>query len=184
MENKAGAAGQRAAQAAGRPLLAEARGSLEHDLALTEASREPAGRGLSHLGFNIGITVVISEAEDLGAREACLSALRVPEAMWALATLSPRDYGALLHVGFCSREGSDAEEGGRCITLINGQKVPGLQASRAEQAILDATAVLADELTDHFEFSLTTGQDAPGLLVYGGRAVDGCLVGVLGMRVS
>ena len=103
--------------------------------------------------------------------------------MWALATLSPRDYGALLHVGFCSRE-TDAEESGRLITLINGQKVPGLLTSRAEQAILDATAVLADELTDHFEFSLTTGQDAPGLLVYGGRAVDGCLVGVLGMRVS
>ena len=131
-----------------------------------------------------GITVVISEAEDLGARQACLDALRVPEAMWELATLHPRDYGALLDVGFCSRAGTDTGDGGRCITLVNGQKVQGLQASRAEQAILDATAVLADELADHFEFSLNTGQDTPGLVFYGGRAVDGCLVGVLGMRAS
>lgn len=123
---------------------------------------------------------MISEAEDLDAREACLRALRVPEAMWERATLSPRDYGTLLHVGFCSRE-TDAEESGRFITLINGQKVPGLLTSRAEQAIIDATAVLADELEDHFEFS--TGRDAPGLVVCGGRAVDGCLVGVLGVRV-
>ena len=101
---------------------------------------------------------MISEAEDLDAREACLRALRVPEAMWERATLSPRDYGTLLHVGFCSRE-TDVEESGRFITLINGQKVPGLLTSRAEQAIIDATAVLADELEDHFEFS--TGRDAP-----------------------
>ena len=33
---------------------AEARGSLEHDLALEEASGEPASRGLSHLVFHIG----------------------------------------------------------------------------------------------------------------------------------
>ena len=50
-----------------------------------------------HLIFLTGITVVISEAEDLGAREACLIALRVPEAMWQLATLSPRDY--VCHTG-------------------------------------------------------------------------------------
>ena len=75
------------------------------------------------------------------------------------------------------------EAGERCITLINGQKVPGLQASsRAEQAILDATAVLSDELADHFEFSI--GREASGLVLYGGRAVDGCLVGVLGVRAS
>ena len=85
-------------------------------------------------------------------------------------------------LGFCSRE-ADPEAGERCITLINGQKVPGLQASsRAEQAILDATAVLSDELADHFEFSI--GREASGLVLYGGRAVDGCLVGVLGVRAS
>eukprot|EP00964_Phaeocystis_antarctica_P125453 scaffold89081_cov69-Phaeocystis_antarctica.AAC.4 len=30
----------------------EARGSLEHDLVLKEAFREPAGRGLNHLAFH------------------------------------------------------------------------------------------------------------------------------------
>jgi hypothetical protein len=48
-----GRCGRPARQAADCPRLAEARGSLEHDLALTEASRAPAGRGLSHLGFGI-----------------------------------------------------------------------------------------------------------------------------------
>ena len=43
-----------AAQAAGWPRLAEARGSLRHDLALKGASGEPAGRGLSTLVFHIG----------------------------------------------------------------------------------------------------------------------------------
>ena len=43
-----------AAQAADWPRLAEARGSLRHDLALKGASGEPAGRGLSRLVFHIG----------------------------------------------------------------------------------------------------------------------------------
>ena len=47
-------AGIHAAQAAAWPRLAEARGSLRHDLALTEASGEPAGRGLSHRVFHTG----------------------------------------------------------------------------------------------------------------------------------
>jgi len=41
-----------AAPAADWPRLAEAQGSLEHDLAPKEASGEPAGRGLSHLVFD------------------------------------------------------------------------------------------------------------------------------------
>jgi len=41
----------------GRLRLAEARGSLEHDLALTEASGEPAGRVVSCLVFPTGATV-------------------------------------------------------------------------------------------------------------------------------
>ena len=43
-----------AAQAADWPRLAEARGSLEHNLALKEAPGAPVGRGLSHLVFHIG----------------------------------------------------------------------------------------------------------------------------------
>ena len=47
-------AGIHAAQAAACPRLAGARGSLRHDLALTEASGEPSGRGLSHRVFHTG----------------------------------------------------------------------------------------------------------------------------------
>ena len=43
-----------AARAAGWPRLAEARGSLRRDLALQEASAEPAGEALSHLVLHIG----------------------------------------------------------------------------------------------------------------------------------
>eukprot|EP00964_Phaeocystis_antarctica_P105788 scaffold70766_cov60-Phaeocystis_antarctica.AAC.1 len=42
------------AQAADWPRLAEAQGSLRHDLSLKGASGEPAGRGLSRLVFHIG----------------------------------------------------------------------------------------------------------------------------------
>ena len=54
VENNARIAAASAAQAAAWPRLAEARGSLEHDLALKEASGEPDGRGLSRLVFRIG----------------------------------------------------------------------------------------------------------------------------------
>eukprot|EP00964_Phaeocystis_antarctica_P049086 scaffold28427_cov48-Phaeocystis_antarctica.AAC.1 len=43
-----------AAQAAGRPRLAGASGSLRRDLALAEASGAPAGRRLSHLVSDLG----------------------------------------------------------------------------------------------------------------------------------
>ena len=46
----------RAAHAAEWLRLAEARGSLEHDLALREAFGEPAGRGLSQRVHLIGET--------------------------------------------------------------------------------------------------------------------------------
>ena len=48
--------GASAAQVADWPRLVEAQGSLEHDLALTGASREPAGRGLSQRVHLIGET--------------------------------------------------------------------------------------------------------------------------------
>ena len=47
-----------AAQAADWPRLAEAQGSLRHDLALEGASGEPAGRGLSRLVFHIGTALL------------------------------------------------------------------------------------------------------------------------------
>ena len=46
--------GASAAQAADWPRLAEARGSLRHDLALGGAFGEPAGRGLSRLALHTG----------------------------------------------------------------------------------------------------------------------------------
>ena len=54
VETKRDAAGQSADQAADRPRLAEAWGSLRHALALTGASRAPAGRWLSLRVFDIG----------------------------------------------------------------------------------------------------------------------------------
>ena len=53
VETKASMAGATAAQAADWPRLVEAPGSLRHDLALKEASGEPAGWGLSQLVFGI-----------------------------------------------------------------------------------------------------------------------------------
>ena len=54
MEDTAGMAGQRGPSNDWPRLqrLAEAQGSLTQDLALDEASGEPAGRGLSHVGFD------------------------------------------------------------------------------------------------------------------------------------
>ena len=61
-----------AAQAADWPRLAEARGSLRHDLALIGASGEPAGRGLSPLVFRIG-----ASRQRFTAVSASAAALRV-----------------------------------------------------------------------------------------------------------
>ena len=52
VENAASMAGQREALPADCPRLVGARGSLGHALALREASGEPAGRRLSHVGFH------------------------------------------------------------------------------------------------------------------------------------
>ena len=57
-----------AAQEADRPRLAEARGSLRHDLALKGASGEPAGRGLSRLVFHMGVRLELGVQQ--GARAA------------------------------------------------------------------------------------------------------------------
>lgn len=107
----------------------------------------------------VGMTVIISEVEDMEVAQACLSALGSP----AGAALLPRDFDQDRQVGFC----------------YNGEHVTELQAPL--QPILDATAVLADELDEHFEFSVSTRKD-PGVVLYGGRAPDGCIIGVLGVR--
>ena len=110
-------------------------------------------------GETVGLTVIISEVEDMEVAEACLSALGSP----AGAALLPRDFDQDRLVGFC----------------YNHEQAAELQAPR--DAILDATAVLADELDEHFEFSVSTRKD-PGVVLYGGRAPDGCIIGVLGVR--
>ena len=53
-------AGQRG-PGGGLPRLAEAGGSLRHDLAPKEASREPTGRSLSRLTFDIGKHVRVEQ---------------------------------------------------------------------------------------------------------------------------
>eukprot|EP00964_Phaeocystis_antarctica_P052797 scaffold30932_cov86-Phaeocystis_antarctica.AAC.1 len=63
-----------AAQAADWPRLAEARGSLRHDLALKGASGEPAGRGLSPLVFHIGAVQrmrTVTRSRDLASVFSC-----------------------------------------------------------------------------------------------------------------
>lgn len=144
-------------------------------------------------GFrSIGLTCIISEAEDMDPLEACLSALGgAPDG----ASCTHRDYDDDRLTGFCCGGSDDGGEppasgvAGSAVTLIHGERIAGLQtpATRAMQAILDATAVLADELDEHFEFTTTNnngdgtaGGGAP--VIFGGRAPDGCIVGVLGMR--
>ena len=113
-------------------------------------------------GETVGLTVIISEVEDMEVAEACLSALGSP----AGAALLPRDFDQDRLVGFS----------------YNHEQAAELQAPRdGLQPILDATAVLADELDEHFEFSVSTRKD-PGVVLYGGRAPDGCIIGVLGVR--
>ena len=73
-----------AAQAADWPRLAEARGSLRHNLALKGASGEPAGRGLSPLAFHIGGHAVVHALRParrgrLHTHHARLAALRLME---------------------------------------------------------------------------------------------------------
>jgi len=125
---------------------------------------------------SIGLTIIISEAEDMDAMEACLSALGEPEG----ATLEPRDFNEDRLTGFCSSTDAATLP---TMSLINGESVAGFQAAPSNlQAILDVTAILADELEEHFQFSVTNEDVGLAPVVYGGRAPDGCLVGVLGMR--
>ena len=126
-----------------------------------------------------GLTIIISEVDDMDAAEACLSAFGFPES----ATLSDRDFEKLRMRGMCAGEdaGEDAGDDDTTLTLISGEKIAGFRPAPDElQQVLDATAVLADELDEHFEFSVSGPGCCP--IVYGGRAPDGCIVGVLGMR--
>ena len=73
-----------AAQAADWPRLAEARGSLRHNLALKGASGEPAGRVLTPLVFHIGGHAVVHALRParrgrLHTHHARLAALRLME---------------------------------------------------------------------------------------------------------
>ena len=127
-------------------------------------------------GEPLGQAIILSEVEHMEVMDACLSALGSPET----ATITARDFDADRLSGFlCS--GSERPSV-PTVTLINGEKVAGLQSQPDElQAVLDATACLADELEEHFEFraSGVAPRDDPAPIIYGGRAPDGCIVGVL-----
>ena len=125
---------------------------------------------------SMGTTIIISEAEDMHVGEACLSALGCPEESIVVS----RDYDQHRLVGFCCSPDADP---GDSLTLINGERTAGFGSTPGEwRPILDATAVLADELDEHFEFTATDARQDVVVAVYGGRAPDGCIVGVLGMR--
>ena len=124
--------------------------------------------------FSTGLTILISEADDIDVGEACLSALGCPQG----ASVSSCDYNQHRLVGFCCSADTDLE--GASLTLINGERIAGFQPPPAElQPILEATAVLADELEEHFVFQSVSADQS--IVVYGGRAPDGCIVGVLGI---
>ena len=134
-------------------------------------------------------SILISEAEDLETHEACLRALGVAEPDWQYSTLAPRDFDALRRVGFCragTETGKDAssKDDLSTLTLLNGEQVAGLVApSNQQQAVLDATAALADNLEDGFALSFESADGSNSSLpfVVGGTAPDGCIVGVLGV---
>ena len=76
------------------------------------------------------------------------------------------------------------DDGLRWMTLINGEKVPGLlPLTDGEEAVLDTVAVLTDSLEDGFRFSLECTDGSSGgcnlPVIHGGRSPDGCIVGVL-----
>lgn len=131
----------------------------------------------------IGLTVIISEADGMDPLEACLSALGgAPSG----ATVTLRDFNADRLTGFCCSSSDANPKALSTLTLVSGERIPGLlPAPDGLQPILDATAILADELEEHFEFASSNGDQMGSDLspiVYGGRAPDGCIVGVLGMR--
>uniref|UniRef100_A0A7S4JU90 Uncharacterized protein n=1 Tax=Prymnesium polylepis TaxID=72548 RepID=A0A7S4JU90_9EUKA len=126
-------------------------------------------------------TILISDAEYMDACEACLQALGVPSTEWHSATLTPRDFDALRHLGFYSG-GDKRNNDDTSIMLIDGSRVAGLKLPPGGQGMLDATAELADSLDDGFELCAFTGAlptSPDRLIVYGGRAPDGCIVGIL-----
>ena len=144
---------------------------LAHSIALAlDGALDSASLG----GGSIAQTIVISEAEDMEVGEACLRALGCPD----VASLYTRNFDEHRLVGFCCSPDADLAEGS--LKLINGARVAGFRAPPdGMQPILDATEVLADELEEHFELVIGADQS---IVVYGGRASDGCVVGVLGMR--
>ena len=125
---------------------------------------------------SIGTTFIISEADDLGVGEACLSVLGHPDG----AIMEMRDFADHRLVGFCCSPDADLEGSMR---LINGELVAGFQSMTVSQPLLDATAILANELDEHFELTVVADRN-PKVAVYGGRAADGCIVGVLGIAGS
>eukprot|EP00966_Prymnesium_polylepis_P288959 6674625-Prymnesium_polylepis.2 len=60
------------------------------------------------------------------ACEACLQALGVPSTEWHSATLTPRDFDALRHLGFYSG-GDKRNNDDTSIMLIDGSRVAGLK---------------------------------------------------------
>jgi hypothetical protein len=152
---------------------------LAHSIALELEEALDAAK-LPIPGAPTGTVVLLSEVDDIGTAEACLAALGMPNGV----TLVTRDFNALRDVGFCGETDSAVAT---ALTLINGESVPGLRNSpnACSGALFDATTVLADELDEHFEFSVEAtavdGRDVVVPVLYGGRSPDGCIVGVLGM---
>jgi hypothetical protein len=95
------------------------------------------------------------------------------------ATLIAKDYAQYMTHGFCysptdyneyDNDDDDNNNSNSNSNIINRQRIK------------DITAIMANELTDQFEFNFTdTIVVAP--VLYGGCAVDGNIVAILSMRV-
>lgn len=121
-----------------------------------------------------GVVVAIPMSQAADTKAACLAALGVKEAVagrqiWADATITARDWAASFGdaVGCCFA--SDAFEADD-------------EPDADRRKVLDATLVMATELTDHFELNFSDDVVCAPVL-YGGRLNGGSIIGVLGMRV-
>jgi hypothetical protein len=96
-------------------------------------------------------------------------------------TLIAKDYAQYLTHGFCYSP-TDYNEYDNDDDDNNNNNNSNSNSNINRQRIKDITAIMANELTDQFEFNFTdTIVVAP--VLYGGCAVDGNIVAILSMRV-
>ena len=127
----------------------------------------------------IGRIVVFADNSSSGlpSVQACVDALGLHPHVAGMnlvleSTMTPRNWHARLAYGFCFQDEEDFEEA----SIYKGRG--------NEQRILATTELMADGLTDHFEYNMTESIVCAPVL-YGGRHKNNsnAIVAVLSMRV-